>query len=244
MTRSCVGICSNSRPREAGDGAAPFWRWQVGVPIHARAKRATSVRRPLPAFNSMFQFTPARSGRRRSKPWLLAARGRSNSRPREAGDGSVEQAVLDLSGFQFTPARSGRLDTFSAGMLIQDGSNSRPREAGDIPISMNGTRRLKFQFTPARSGRRAVGRQWGRHKQFQFTPARSGRRNGVAVRALAGGVPIHARAKRATGVVMLGLLAMFCSNSRPREAGDDKAWDLFTKLIMFQFTPVRSGRRA
>ena len=238
-----------------------------GVPIHARAKRATSASPYRGTVPISFQFTPARSGR---PPGGCKKSGRV-AVPIHA---RAKRATAHC-------AKSSRL---------RSGSNSRPREAGDcFPAAVCRTS-CWFQFTPARSGRHPeVVTALNVEKWFQFTPARSGRpiaaddarrQQTVPIHARAKRatfsryelrtsrqfVPIHARAKRATSHrfrdrpqpwgfqftparsgrprrIARTIGPLNSSNSRPREAGDCGASGPRYARSWFQFTPARSGRR-
>ena len=208
------------------------------VSIHARAKRATScassIGRP-----DMFQFTPARSGRR----VLAPGRGCSHDVSIHARAKRATCACSLRSSsrrFQFTPARSGRHNKLrealkqvkvsiharakratAGGRIAADRYarfNSRPREAGDFSLTAT-VSTLLFQFTPARSGRRTRAPRLGlRH------------------------VSIHARAKRATS------RRQRCGTSfgfqfTPARSGRRELTKVTLDASVFQFTPARSGRR-
>ena len=184
----------NSRPRVAGDPVGVLCLCAAQrVSIHARAWRATVAASASFAV-LVFQFTPARGGRRASasrtnKHWSF------NSRPRVAGDihpptnplgkqvsiharawraTQSPRKTMSRNGFQFTPARGGR------------------------PIVL-GFRHLpfQFQFTPARGGRLRTLPRFSTGNTFQFTPARGGRPRREASSSSIR-VSIHARAWRAT----------------------------------------------
>ena len=126
-----------------------------------------------------------------------------------------------------------------------------------------------FQFTPLREGRRALA-LWGAKtckREFQFTPLREGRQLHraffqrqvvISIHAPAGGatrvklgdtkavsvISIHAPAGGATprGAATRCCITNF--NSRPCGRGDGFTSSASAVDILFQFTPLREGRRA
>ena len=120
----------NSRPHVAGDFQRPVKKRRLHVSIHARTWRATPVH-CCTSLWLLFQFTPARGGRRSavrtSRASIYVC---FNSRPHVAGDQPKSDGKCDNHVFQFTPARGGRLQKFA----------------------LEG-RGEQFQFTPARGGR-------------------------------------------------------------------------------------------
>ena len=120
--------CFNSRPRVAGDGfgglsAAPRW---------------------------MFQFTPARGGRREA---LFSDQVRIFvSIHARAWRATQEPAISRGSAsFQFTPARGGRLRPYST-VLLHACFNSRPRVAGDNGLSNARQKKERFNSRPRVAG--------------------------------------------------------------------------------------------
>ena len=99
-----------------------------------------------------------------------------------------------------------------------------------------------FQFTPLREGRRCAVRADGMTTQFQFTPLREGRLQSVAEakkscyfnsRPSARGDPVPARAGKHISISI---------HAPPRGAtrsGQSRVHGFF----IFQFTPLREGRR-
>ena len=184
----------NSRPRVAGDPVGVLCLCAAQrVSIHARAWRATVAASASFAV-LVFQFTPARGGRRASasrtnKHWSF------NSRPRVAGDihpptnplgkqvsiharawraTSALHEFSNVSRFQFTPARGGR------------------RWAGVVVLILEW-----FQFTPARGGRLGHFPRFRPFRCFNSRPRVAGDMGGEHV-SLNQDVSIHARAWRAT----------------------------------------------
>ncbi len=110
--------------------AAPF-AVTFAVSIHARARRATSLR-SLRRTTSAFQFTPAHGGRLPSPDNLKGPRKCFNSRPRTAGDGSADSVTghAEVSIHARARRATRTIDTTHCHFSF----NSRPRTAGDPDI--------------------------------------------------------------------------------------------------------------
>ena len=229
------------------------------VSIHARARRATFAggRRRL---DSGFQFTPAHDGRR--------APGRCfgfddcfNSRPRTTGDHargatscstrvSIHArarratrcvcATRRARRFQFTPAHDGR-PASSALTSATASFNSRPRTTGDNQSLSARTPGHLFQFTPAHDGRLCTPFFLNTRSCFNSRPRTTG--DGSAGTApSAGGVSIHARARRATQHVRF-VVALPAFQFTPAHDGRHAFTRIPQDLHAFQFTPAHDGRR-
>ena len=100
-----------------------------------------------------------------------------------------------------------------------------------------------FQFTPLREGRRAFGRCATACIIFQFTPLREGRHERTADGRILAAISIHAPPRGATGGWMRPneVRERISIHAPPRGAtyGGGKSI-MFT---LFQFTPLREGRR-
>ena len=100
---------------------------------------------------------------------------------------------------------------------------------------------IVFQFTPLREGRRPAIVKSITQIRFQFTPLREGRRwrwrrnevSAISIHAPPRGATITANAHR--------LHSDF--NSRPSARGDAKRCYMANMAWIFQFTPLREGRR-
>ena len=122
-----------------------------------------------------------------------------------------------------------------------------------------------FQFTPLREGRLAP-LHYGRRRQllFQFTPLREGRLEADVQDAYTKAISIHAPPRGATrrrtsnsrltdfnsrpsarGDFPTVGITITCHyfNSRPSARGDTASLSLVAELSLFQFTPLREGRR-
>ncbi len=151
--RSARQPCFNSRPREAGDLRHQRERIVAAVSIHARARRAT-VDKFTQETGELFQFTPARGGRRCSS-----------------------RVCIPSPGFQFTPARGGRHDDYGTGRLVYDVSiHARARRATGHP-AQSPSRVIRFNSRPREAGDKSTFTSFTADNVFQFTPARGGRRN-------------------------------------------------------------------
>ena len=121
--------------------------------------------------------------------------------------------------FQFTPLREGRLCVRCC-----------------VPAC-----RI-FQFTPLREGRRRRVYEYFSNEEFQFTPLREGRPGKMTIKEN-DLISIHAPPRGATGVSFSCLLWLSISiHAPPRGATSDLA--IATGQKVFQFTPLREGRRA
>ena len=80
-------------------------------------------------------------------------------------------------------------------------------------------------------------------RKFQFTPLREGRRHKVVALLALADISIHAPPRGATRfrISVKGGRKYF--NSRPSARGDRTAQSAFWSLSIFQFTPLREGRR-
>ena len=167
------GVSIHARAwRATKDAVACFNRFLVS--IHARAWRATI--KTIPGFKFLvFQFTPARGGRRPGMGTITQSGG-FNSRPRVAGDSARANIDCVHAAFQFTPARGGRLLIFPAFARFL-AFQFTPARGGRHQDEAEFLDVYKFQFTPARGGRRQKTNQFVPLTEFQFTPARGGRQH-------------------------------------------------------------------
>jgi len=164
----------------------------------------------------MFQFTPARGGRRRFVNEIFIPKVSIHARARRA---------------TYTP----RQDIPSPPRF-----NSRPRAAGD-DIEAFDERVIKVSIHARARRATQLITNFAQDIWFQFTPARGGRRRVVRWLPPHGLVSIHARARRATlpVVVLIGtLLFQFTPARGGRQDGLIAQFD----GIWFQFTPARGGR--
>ena len=171
-----------------------------------------------------------------------------------------------LARFQFTPLREGRRLTPDEMGELTDYFNSRPSARGDVSASRSSLWHHEFQFTPLREGRRGPGMSMHSFDSlFQFTPLREGRPGGRHARAAvryfnsrpsargdgAGKVigecriiSIHAPPRGATAVDAVQYEhPQDYFNSRPSARGDGGADVSSVPRFLFQFTPLREGRR-
>ena len=121
--------------------------------------------------------------------------------------------------------------------------NSRPSARGDAITVAPAMMMLPFQFTPLREGRPVAAVVDALSVLFQFTPLREGRRCHLRALFKPQSISIHAPPRGAT-VVHRELIAEQQAdfNSRPSARGDPVS-SSFVSGAIFQFTPLREGRR-
>ena len=211
----------------------------LNISIHAPPRGATGIRMAQQAMQK-FQFTPLREGRPCSWRLLGVLEPHFNSRPSARGDGNLARSITaDIISihapprgatpggytpgrpfiFQFTPLREGRRTT------------KRYFPQNKI-----------FQFTPLREGRHAYKQQVETEKKFQFTPLREGRHS----LSPSSRVPCHFNSRpsaRGDGKARTGRHRTRYFNSRPSARGDTASFRTAGVSGVFQFTPLREGRR-
>ena len=211
----------------------------VFISIHAppRGATATAASTETP---SRFQFTPLREGRRasgetsngaenfNSRPsargdgqqgYLGLHQGYFNSRPSARGDKSCPNRTATSSLFQFTPLREGRHplhECNTEGIFI---SIHAPPRGATCEAAPQHRYLFLFQFTPLREGRRHEGIHEREPSHFNSRPSARGDNmdSGWDFTAL---ISIHAPPRGATSA----RIAIYCRD-------------------IFQFTPLREGRR-
>ena len=162
-----------------------------------------------------------------------------NSRPSARGDPCWEAIKGGSKIFQFTPLREGRLYRRmhkARGVYF----NSRPSARGDLNFVYS-TQVFTFQFTPLREGRPGGRGFLFARLKFQFTPLREGRPpcSGDWWRSAYFNSRPSARGDR-DAFGYSPILTHF--NSRPSARGDSSGFSNIWHLL-FQFTPLREGRR-
>ena len=101
-----------------------------------------------------------------------------------------------------------------------------------------------FQFTPLREGRREIRTTPSTPAtSFQFTPLREGRRPGENPAGEGQTISIHAPPRGATAITRWSSTSRDYFNSRPSARGDENGNKVAKCIILFQFTPLREGRR-
>ena len=209
----------NSRPCERGDHLLTEYNADTGL----------------------FQFSPLREGRptqyvlRSASQFisiLAPARG-ATIPPEDLVFGTVISILAPARGatqharttppaklFQFSPLREGRRCTRSNRYHRDTYFNSRPCERGDI-----------------------VGMLFPPYDQFQFSPLREGRPDPQFGERHGYGISILAPARGATCRRSKGLRVLCNFNSRPCERGDAIGAFYAIGAALFQFSPLREGRR-
>ena len=187
------------------------------ISIHAPPRGAT-YRAGDRTTMRRFQFTPLREGRR----WSLT----------EETDGTV---------FQFTPLREGRPMYLSAPVHCTN-FNSRPSARGDIPVRVARGGRIISIHAPPRGATPIRPVRCSRNLLFQFTPLREGR--------LTGSAPVFSvfyfnsrPSARGDLLTFLDWNELQYFNSRPSARGDTATAAVLSISYLFQFTPLREGRR-
>ena len=229
----------NSRPSARGDG--------VSASTMARTAK--------------FQFTPLREGRPTPPRRSASAAISIHAPPR--GATNIPACTRPIALFQFTPLREGRPLTKSF-CLCYENFNSRPSARGDDARHTGRNRPHHFNSRPSARGDLHCGRAVMHQARFQFTPLREGRQ-GLLACLLASLISIHAPPRGATllrgGLLRGGLISIHAPprgataaaprlraeanyfNSRPSARGDRKADADALAADLFQFTPLREGRR-
>ena len=139
----------NSRPCGRGDPLDAAPRTPGGISIHAPAGGATSCRCRL-RWQSEFQFTPLREGRRVSCAGLSPVGIFQFTPLREGRHAELKRRVDDVE-FQFTPLREGRRPLpgkHQAGLYF----NSRPCGRGDNRLSSGTALQTNFNSRPCGRG--------------------------------------------------------------------------------------------
>ena len=194
------------------------------------------------AYSLAFQFTPLREGRRR---WGQGRRSRPadfNSRPCERGDtaAAVDQERMNIS--IHAPAR-GATPSISSSTASTSDFNSRPCERGDRISRSHSRSPTLFQFTPLREGRRRTRAALDALPvEFQFTPLREGRPRSRHWHAYGLPISIHAPARGATDSAHPQQLRLHISIHAPAR-GATRSPTFSPVGALFQFTPLREGRR-
>ena len=208
----------NSRPSARGDWRClPRWARTRQISIHAPPRGATG---PLPrtaAGDDLFQFTPLREGRRSRRHSASKSR-YFNSRPSARGDGCSLRIVL-------------MSDCISI--------HAPPRGATWKPCKSRSNH--LFQFTPLREGRRKAQSATAWHPYFNSRPSARGdvcgkySDNSITI-------SIHAPPRGATARDnALPKTWSISIHAPPR--GATTGMMSVSAACVFQFTPLREGRR-
>ena len=252
----------NSRPSARGDARNQGDFRRERISIHAPPRGATICG---DAFFSGLRISIHAPPRGATK-WRdsNAAGDDFNSRPSARGDAKSYPVSKLFRAFQFTPLREGRPTMSFISCVFISFQFTPLREGRPCPKSQYPTF-WAFQFTPLREGRlgvpllcmtqfisihapprgatgSSVNDGWT-IKLFQFTPLREGRHKHCLFQLL---IDFHFNSRpsvRGDFHVSLHRLPTRHFNSRPSARGDlhrqqEAVWSLF------QFTPLREGRRA
>ena len=188
-----------------------------------------------------------------------------NSRPSARGDGTVSKSALCVIRFQFTPLREGRLPRMLSEGEAGENFNSRPSARGDaVVVGLCAGRHISIHAPPRGATRRCrkasassiisihapprgatilttegnpVALNISIHAPPRgATPAK--RRNGPRPQ-----ISIHAPPRGATSIQARYSYQRQDFNSRPSARGDCRRAPPTRRSQLFQFTPLREGRR-
>ena len=101
---------------------------------------------------------------------------------------------------------------------------------------------VPFQFTPLREGRLAASRCQSLHDDFNSRPSARGDKK-TCGKPQKGIISIHAPPRGATSHPHVVEQIEIYFNSRPSARGDKVGTDYLAEKRLFQFTPLREGRR-
>ena len=188
----------------------------------------------------IFQFTPLREGRR----WLVqvaARRGYFNSRPSARGDAAMQLAQAGGIISIHAPPRGA---TMLPAEICPAASyfNSRPSARGDDGWGAVLADWRHFNSRPSARGDMKRLTQLWKPTVFQFTPLREGRLD-VGFNVSRPNISIHAPPRGATCREATRRDDHFYFNSRPSARGDEGTAIYCDDGFIFQFTPLREGRR-
>ena len=141
----------NSRPSARGDGGFYHRHRRHDISIHAPPRGATEMDMTVFGFETPFQFTPLREGRRRRPPICWNAIRFQFTPLREGRLLGVVEAAFTLL-FQFTPLREGRpwvVQAIGGGVVY---FNSRPSARGDARLASVRNDAPNFNSRPSARG--------------------------------------------------------------------------------------------
>ena len=210
----------------------------------------------------LFQFTPLREGRQRSSRQIRRAC-YFNSRPSARGDSTKSRASSGSTNFNSRPSARG--DFCSSGRTWGSAISIHAPPRGATRGVRNSLGDKIFQFTPLREGRPRSCPALPRGEHFNSRPSARGDRAPSPCRPRSKRISIHAPPRGATRQRLPARRrpphfnsrpsargdAAFASaewakrnfNSRPSARGDAFALLTILGVVVFQFTPLREGRR-
>ena len=208
----------NSRPSARGD----YQGWETQkfnlISIHAPPRGATLGVMLATMYNFISIHAPPRgatNGRQQCRNCQVIS---IHAPPRGATVFQFNRCAKRA--FQFTPLREGR-----------------PAAAAQLPG------RQQFQFTPLREGRRSVRGKRRYRAKFQFTPLREGRHKGQHFISCQLGISIHAPPRGATPPLRCQVRLPAISIHAPPRGATGTPSTMIPQRGLFQFTPLREGRR-
>ena len=186
-----------------------------------------------------FQFTPLREGRREWR-YSHGACDDFNSRPSARGDGQVSVTNLSPNHFNSRPSARGDLMRVMT-LAIFLHFNSRPSARGDARLVEKRIHEGQISIHAPPRGATLDGVHRVLILLFQFTPLREGRPAPPPNRRSA--AYFNSRPSARGDVVLCRYeFAPDNFNSRPSARGDGTSTSLYPRGL-FQFTPLREGRR-
>ena len=165
-----------------------------------------------------------------------------NSRPSARGDRADVDAACRHNISIHAPPRGATSAPTRRTRRRQD-FNSRPSARGDHRFDGNGRAAERFQFTPLREGRRRIRAESLSGGHFNSRPSARGDAFSSAARKGMILISIHAPPRGATASSSALPSPSGNFNSRPSARGDAGYPARTAQAMIFQFTPLREGRR-
>ena len=144
--------------------------------------------------------------------------------------------------FQFTPLREGRRNSRKS-RLMGRYFNSRPSARGDGVVKDGRIHQRDFNSRPSARGDGLPGVYPPGMTRISIHAPPRGATGGYAVGATLMTISIHAPPRGATGSIYKNRIAVGYFNSRPSARGDLNPPPPRAAVPVFQFTPLREGRR-
>ena len=244
--------------RRGGVAVIPSFR---GISIHAPPRGAT--RRPATArtqardFNSRpsargdracrflalcgfpFQFTPLREGRRDARGQRHVRR-YFNSRPSARGDNAGKSGIVMPQDFNSRPSARGDAPERRGGTQLPD-FNSRPSARGDDAGRRHRRGLRHFNSRPSARGDRQAERKLLNNSYFNSRPSARGDIQTGGVRQIQHDFNSRPSARGDHQQSDFWLRSKISIHAPPR--GATRLRELYIYTNLFQFTPLREGRR-
>ena len=214
-------------------------------------------------WRTKFQFTPLREGRHHKRLIVRAphisihapprgatqvaetrakVRQNFNSRPSARGDGEVVPGIKIIPRISIhAPPRGATLLRDCSAQSDEISIHAPPRGATRGFARTYRAYRI-FQFTPLREGRHCVQVRAVRHEDISIHAPPRGATTSGELAVWVDKISIHAPPRGATRCNRAGYRRSYF-NSRPSARGDRNIDIQCTRKLLFQFTPLREGRR-